>query len=233
MFLKKILHKLKIFRQAYFKKINKNFYSQFGEDKILSELFDKSITKGIYVDVGCFHPIKHSNTYLLYKRGWRGINIDIEKMKINVFNLARPNDLNILAAVSDKSEKAYVYKTQEYGVGSTLNKEIIKKDNNIIDKFCITTKTLNSIIDDSIYKNKQIDLLNIDAEGNDFSILLSIDLDRYNPKIIVIESHLKNINLILKSDINRHLIKNNYTLRSWNFYSLIYVNKEWINYENF
>jgi FkbM family methyltransferase len=223
MFIKKILHKLKIFRQAYFKKINKNFYSQFGEDKILSELFDKSITKGIYVDVGCFHPIKHSNTYLLYKRGWRGINIDIEKMKINVFNLARPNDLNILAAVSNKSEKAYVYKTQEYGVGSTLNKEIINKDNNIIEKFSITTKTLNSIIDNSIYKNKQIDLLNIDAEGNDFNVLLSINLDRYNPKVITIESHLKDINLILKSDIYKYLINKNFILRSWNFYSLIFV----------
>ena len=223
MFLKKILHKLKIFRQAYFKKINKNFYSQFGEDKILSELFDKSITKGIYVDVGCFHPIKHSNTYLLYKRGWRGINIDIEKMKINVFNLARPNDLNILAAVSNKSEKAHVYKTQEYGVGSTLNKEIINKDNNIIEKFNITTKTLNSIIDNSIYKDKQIDLLNIDAEGNDFNVLLSINLDRYNPNVITIESHLKDINLILKSDIYKYLINKNFILRSWNFYSLIFV----------
>jgi hypothetical protein len=224
MFLKEIIRKLKIIRQAYFKKINKNYFSQFGEDKILSELFNKSITKGVYVDVGCFHPIKHSNTYLLYKRGWTGINIDMEKIKIDTFNIARPNDLNVLAAVSNKSEDAYVYKTQEYGVGSTLNKEIIHKDNNIIDEFIITTKTLNSIIDNSIYKDKQIDLLNIDTEGNDFNVLLSIDLDRYNPKVIIIESHLKDINLILKSDIYKHLINKKYILRSWNFYSLIFVN---------
>ena len=224
MFLKKLLKKFKLIRQAYFKKINKNFFSQFGEDKILFELFDKSVTKGIYVDVGCFHPVKHSNTYLLYKRGWRGINIDMEKIKIDTFNIARPNDLNILAAVSDKSEEAYVYKTQDYGVGSTLNKDIINKDNTIIDEFSITTKTLNSIIDNSIYKDKQIDLLNIDAEGTDFNVLLSIDLDRYNPKVIIIESHLKDINLIIKSDIYKHLINKNYTLRSWNFYSLIFVN---------
>ena len=224
MFLKEIIRKLKIIRQAYFKKINKNYFSQFGEDKILSELFNKSITKGVYVDVGCFHPIKHSNTYLLYKRGWTGINIDMEKIKIDTFNIARPNDLNVLAAISNKSEDAYVYKTQEYGVGSTLNKEIIHKDNNIIDEFIITTKTLNSIIDNSIYKDKQIDLLNIDTEGNDFNVLLSIDLDRYNPKVIIIESHLKDINLILKSDIYKHLINKKYILRSWNFYSLIFVN---------
>ena len=224
MFLKKLLQKLRIIRQAYFKKINKNFFSQFGEDKILFELFDKSITNGIYVDVGCFHPVKHSNTYLLFKRGWRGINIDMEKMKIDTFNIARPNDLNILAAVSDKSEEAYVYKTQDYGVGSTLNKEIINKDNTIINEFSITTRTLNSIIDNSIFKDKQIDLLDIDTEGNDLNVLLSIDLNRYKPKVIIIESHLKDINLIIKSAIYKHLINKNYILRSWNFYSLIFVN---------
>ena len=223
MFLKLILQKLKIIRQAYFKKINKNYFSQFGEDKIINELFDKSITNGIYVDVGCFHPIKHSNTYLLYKKGWRGINIDMEKIKIDTFNIARPDDVNILAAISNKNEKAYVYKTQDYGVGSTLKKEIIKKDNIIIDQFSITTKTLNYIIENSIYKNKQIDLLNIDAEGGDFNVLLSIDLKRYNPKVVIIETHLKNINLIIESDIYKHLNNNNYVLRSWNFYSLIFV----------
>ena len=223
MFLKIIFQKLKIIRQAYFKKINKNYFSQFGEDKIINELFDKSITNGIYVDVGCFHPIKHSNTYLLYKKGWRGINIDMEKIKIDTFNIARPDDVNILAAISNKNEKAYVYKTQNYGVGSTLKKEIIKKDNIIIDQFSITTKTLNYIIENSIYKNKQIDLLNIDAEGGDFNVLLSIDLKKYNPKVVIIETHLKNINLIIESDIYKHLNNNNYVLRSWNFYSLIFV----------
>ena len=65
---KKLLKKFLIFRQAYFKKINKNFYSQFGEDKILYEIISK-INKRFYVDVGCFHPKKYSNTYMLYKRG--------------------------------------------------------------------------------------------------------------------------------------------------------------------
>ena len=41
---------------------------------------------GFYVDVGCFHPKKHSNTYLLYKRGWSGINIDVEKTNLHHIN---------------------------------------------------------------------------------------------------------------------------------------------------
>ena len=55
-------------RQSFFRKINKSFYSQFGEDKVLQEILKININKGFYVDVGCYHPIKHSNTYLLYKK---------------------------------------------------------------------------------------------------------------------------------------------------------------------
>ena len=47
LFFKKIL----LFRLTFFKKINKNFYSQFGEDKILNELIPKNFTNGFYVDV--------------------------------------------------------------------------------------------------------------------------------------------------------------------------------------
>ena len=49
-------------------------------------------------------------------------------------------------------------------------------------------------------------------------------LPEYNPKIIIIESHIKNIDLILKSEIYFFLTKKNYSLRSWNLYSLIFVN---------
>ena len=39
--LSKILNKLSLIRQSYFKKINNNFYSQFGEDRILNEIIPK------------------------------------------------------------------------------------------------------------------------------------------------------------------------------------------------
>lgn len=223
-FLKFIIKKIKLFRITFFKTINKEFYSQFGEDKILNEIILKNFTKGFYVDVGCFHPKKHSNTYLLYIKGWNGINIDMEVDKINSFKLARPSDFNILSAVSDKNIKTKFYTTQEYGVGSTLEKDFIIKENNVLQEKIISTKTLNEIIENSPYKNKEIDLLNIDVEGHDFKVLFSLDFSIYNPKIIIIESHIKNIDLILKSEIYLFLTKKNYSLRSWNLYSLIFVN---------
>ena len=47
----------------------------------------------------------NNNTFRLYKRGWTGINIDLDYNTIEMFNFFRKKDLNIQAAVSDKSEE--------------------------------------------------------------------------------------------------------------------------------
>jgi len=225
LFIKKIL----LFRLVFFKQINKNFYSQFGEDKILNELIPNNFTNGFYVDVGCFHPKKYSNTYILFKRGWRGINIDMEKDKIAAFNLARTDDHNFLGAISDKIEKVKIYRNQKYGVSSTINKNFIKNEN-IIDDDYIQTTTLNSVLETSHFKGKKIDFLNIDTEGNDLKVLQSLNFDIYNPSIIIVETHLKKINLIIKSEIYLFLISRKYILKSWNLYSLIFIKEGY--YEN-
>jgi len=222
--IKFLIKKFLIYRQAYFKKINKDFYSQFGEDKILFEIIPKNLSNGFYVDVGCFHPKKYSNTYMLHKRGWFGVNIDMEIDKIKTFNITRPNDFNYLGAISDRIEKVKIFRNQKFGVSSTINKDIIKKDN-IIDEISIETKTLNSVLELSPFKSKEIDLLNIDTEGNDFKILKSLNFEIYNPKIIIIETHLKDINNIIESEQYKYLIDKKYYLISWNIYSLIFIKR--------
>ena len=75
--------------------------SQFGEDKKILKLF-KEKKYGTYLDLGCFHPIRQNNTYLFHKIGWKGINIDLNPLTIELFNIARPNDLNLCVAISKK-----------------------------------------------------------------------------------------------------------------------------------
>ena len=219
-----LLDKINFYRQVFFKKINKDFYSQFGEDKILSEIIPKNFDDGIYVDVGCFHHKKHSNTYMLHKRGWKGVNIDMEKEKIELFNISRPKDYNYLGAISDKIEKVKIYRNQKYGVSSTIHPNYLNKKD-IIDETFIETTTLNHVLSISPYKDVKIDLLNIDTEGNDFKVLKSLNLELYKPSIIIVETNLKTINEILNSEIYLYLDKRNYLLKSWHIYSLIFVKK--------
>ena len=68
--------------------------SQFEEDIFLEKYFKKK-SKGKFVDLGCFHPTRHNNTYQLYKKKWSGINIDLNPLSIEMFNFLRPRDINL------------------------------------------------------------------------------------------------------------------------------------------
>tara|TARA_A100000164_G_scaffold221374_1_gene196401 strand:+ start:528 stop:947 length:420 start_codon:yes stop_codon:yes gene_type:complete len=53
----------------------------------------------------------------------------------------------------------------------------------------VESNTLNSILKGSRFKNKRIDFLNIDVEGNELNVLKSLNFKKYKPKLICIEIH--------------------------------------------
>ena len=73
-----ILHSIYI-KHQYFK--DRKSYSMDGEDIVISNYF-KDKKKGFYIDIGCYHPIHRNNTFLLFKKGWQGMNIDIHDFSI-------------------------------------------------------------------------------------------------------------------------------------------------------
>lgn len=178
-----------------------------GEDLIIEDL-TKNIKNGFYVDAGCYHPLHLSNTFLLYKRSWNGINIDISEFSIKLFNYLRPNDVNINSAVSNTEKEISFYYQKKLSQLSTIKKEISNErmQGNIKEKKIKSLK-LNSILNQSKFKNRQIDFLNIDVEGADFEVLKSLDFTIYEPKIICIEIMDKNI---FESEIYNFLKDINY-----------------------
>ena len=104
-FIFNILEKIHILQNLYLKNkcfLNKKTYSMDEEDLEVKKFF-KDEKKGFFVDVGSYHPVHRNNTMLLYKKGWRGINIDISDFSIKLFEYLRPEDLNINLAVSKKN----------------------------------------------------------------------------------------------------------------------------------
>ena len=85
---------MKFQKTIYYEKYTKKSYAISNVDLIIDRIFANK-KKGVYIDVGCNHPIKYNNTYLLYKRGWNGINIDLDKLSIKEFNKFRKKDYNV------------------------------------------------------------------------------------------------------------------------------------------
>ena len=178
-----------------------------GEDLFIEDL-TKDIKNGFYVDAGCYHPLHLNNTYLLYKRSWNGINIDISEFSIKLFDYLRPNDFNINSAVSNSEKEILFYYQKKLSQLSTIKKEIsTERMQGSIKEKKIRSLTLNSIINESKFKNRQIDFLNIDIEGADLEALKSLDFRIYDPKIICIEIIEKNI---INSEIYKFLNDLNY-----------------------
>ncbi|SVD76512.1 uncharacterized protein METZ01_LOCUS429366, partial [marine metagenome] len=200
--------KIHILQNIYLKNkffFKKKTYSMHGEDLVIEKYF-KDVVSGFYVDLGSYHPVQNNNTMLLYQKGWRGINIDISEFTIKLFNFCRPDDLNLNLAVSDKSGEIDFYYQKKISALSTIKKsqaDLVFQGE--IKKKKISSQTLTKILDDSKYKEKQIDFLDIDIEGADLDALKSLDFSKYSPKLICVEILHKNMfinnNDIEKSDI--------------------------------
>ena len=202
----------------YFKYKIKSFtsYGGSGEDIFISKFF-LNLKKGFYVDVGALHPINGSLTYLLYQKGWNGINIDMMQENLKLFNIFRKRDINLDVAVSSSkgSIKAYLF---EVGSGVNTNQlKIAKKWRNKFNRnFMIREvkkNTLNNIlIDNKVVKN--FEFLNIDVEGHEFDVLKGLNLKKYRPKLISIEIHVLKTKEIFRTNVFKYLSKNNYELVS-------------------
>lgn len=188
-------------------------FSQGAEDIILNYL--PLSNSGIYIDVGCNEPVHFSNTFNLYLRGWRGINIDANKELIDECKKIRKKDISICAAVSDSEREVTFHKSKTSAV-STIDEERLKEWEKLWtfseeDKERVVTKTLTSILDNNLPPDSAIDLLSIDVEGHDFNVLRGLDLTKYRPKVIIIELHT--MDKINETDIYRYLSDNDYKLK--------------------
>ena len=188
--------------------IKKSHYSDSEEDKFIINQFKKK--KGFYVDVGCHHPTRLNNCHLLYLNNWRGINIDINKISIEMFKQARKEDINLHSAISLKEK----YINYFYDKPLSLYNSLIKSKNLKFHK-TIKSQKLTTLINKTKFKNKKIDFLSIDTEGKDLEVLKSLNFTIYKPKYICVEiwGREKNKKFNLKKDsIYDFLIKKKYKL---------------------
>ena len=184
------------------------------------------IEQGFYVDVGCHHPRRGSNTFGFYKAGWCGILIDMEEDKVRVAQMARRRDVVVQSAISDRTEILSIYSPSEFSTNATIDADAAAHHSDYHRRNTVTTETLTEVLDRCDCP-RTFEFLNIDCEGNDFRVLKGLSLAKYEPKVICIEVWESKAGLddLVASDIHTHLSRHGYELRSWAIFSAIYVRK--------
>lgn len=181
--------------------------------------------KGFYVDVGAHHPKRYSNTYLFYKKGWNGINIDAMPGLMDLFKIKRPRDINLEAGISNdnKSFNFYIFFEAAF---NTFSKELadsyVKQGIALKKVVMLETRRLSEILDKFLPKETDIDFLTIDAEGFDMMVLESNNWDKYQPKYILVEALGLDIEKLSESTLYNFLKDKQYYLIAKTFNTLFF-----------
>lgn len=165
-------------------------HSQEGEDMVLRRVFHEQST-GFYIDIGAHHPERYSNTAYFYRRGWSGVNIDATPGMKQVFDLLRPRDINVEAAIGREEADRLFYQFNEPSLNSfdavLAERWNRYKDYRIVSEIPIRTTPLSQILDRYISRHRHIDFMSVDIEGLDLEALQSNDWQLYRPEFVLVE----------------------------------------------
>lgn len=219
------LSKRSIFVQNHMYK--NDSYSQEGEDLIVFRLLDAK-RKGFFVDIGAHHPIRFSNTYMFYKLGWRGINIDAMPGAMRMFDKVRPRDINLECGIAANEGELQYFIFDEPAL-NTFNSELARHQEETsiyrINKTeIIKVRPLKEVLEKYIAAGQKIDFMTIDVEGMEEEVLKSNDWAQFRPEIVVVEAYWNDsFNKIIESNVYQFLQKQGYYICSKLYNSTIYI----------
>lgn len=171
-------------------------YSQHGEDVILAGLLRamgiEAGEKPVILELGSNHPVNMSNTWLLYKQGYRSVLVEANPRYERDTVKARPEDTFLCAGVTPGNEREAILFVPQHAevasfslpfVSSWYERRGWKAE---IIEVKVPLHNINQIFE-TYFDRLGPAILTLDLEGLDFQIIQSIDWERWKPRIICLE----------------------------------------------
>jgi FkbM family methyltransferase len=207
------------------------YYAEFETDKIIRENFFSDFDyKGIMVEVGGGTPEFLSMSKHFKETGWRTIVIEpnpkfVEEHKnhnneVYQYACSYENKKGEFTIV-EQNVSAYGGIVTDHSFSSiSVNKDYLDRTGfNLTDlntkKIEVEIRRLDTILDELSVNN--IDILSIDVEGWELEVMMGIDTNKINCKLIVVENFLNDSRY---SDFFRGI---GYTLKEQINYNQIYI----------
>jgi hypothetical protein len=159
--------------------ISRRSYAQNGEDLLAAQFFRRiGLSRGYYVDIGCFHPHWISN----------------DPFKVRLYRLVRGSRVRtVCAAVTAvrSAEPARLYRFHKlWSELDTLSHEVATRSGRPFTVSTVQSLCIGDLLD---LAPRPVNFLNIDVEGLDDSILRAIDFGRHRPELVCFEDALGSI----------------------------------------
>lgn len=180
--------------------------AQFGEDRVLWNVF-RGRSSGFFVEVGAYDGVSLSNTFFLEQLGWRGLLIEpIHELCLRAA-AARPHSRVIHAACGKRESSGTTTFTVAKNVpvlsfltADAEHVERCRREGAELEEIQVPLRSLNDILMHerrhappecnpwTAKRGWSIDLISIDTEGCELDVLDGLDLDRFRPRILVMEN---------------------------------------------
>lgn len=186
----------------------------------------KKHTPGTYLDIGAAHPIDHSNTYKFYCAGWRGICVEPNPDFFSLYRSLRPEDRAYNVGIMDRSALLKYHRFTEPLINGFFDQDLVEAHKSRGETYLGETNVKCVSIQDFLateVAGKEIDLLNIDVETLDATILANWDWSICRPKVVCAEIHTSTIRTMLDTDVAKILEAAGYNAVSRGWMSTIFV----------
>ena len=196
------------------------YYGDSEIDKYLNETIFKGRKNGYFVDIGAYDGISISNTFAFEQNGWNGVCVEpmdeaYKKLIVNRkckcvngvvsgtnedfcdFNQISPNSsengsgAEMLSGIVRKIDKTSCGEKELAWVPPSDARSEQRIKDEIKKGSTLKTISVKNFSFDEVVENDVIDLLDIDTEGTELDILKSINFDKYNIGVILVENNFR------------------------------------------
>lgn len=204
-------------------------YSQEGEDLVLNRLFENQ-RHGFYVDIGAHHPLRFSNTYLLSQRGWWGINVDPNPQAMQLFERLRRRDVNLTVGIAEQAGSRRYFQFNEPAL-NTFDEQLARQRETrdgyqLIASTLMPVQPLRQVFEQHLPQGQTIDVLSVDAEGYDLSVIRSNDWDRFRPYCLLVETLQSSLTSLEANATHQYVSAHGYGLYAKTINTFIYLDRK-------
>ena len=165
-------------------------YGQNNEDVLLARALADT-ESGFYIDVGAYDPTDSSVTRHFYDRGWHGINIEPQPAYAAKLRDARPRDVTLEVALSDRKGTATLYDVSIGDGVATIDAEQARRFGDrfrIVGETQVSVTTLAQVCATYCDAAAGISFLKVDVEGHEREVLAGADWSRWQPRVVLVEA---------------------------------------------